>query len=129
MFPSAALIAEQLSPLMAGRGELLRQGQVVVLVPAGDGWVIRLVVNPEFVLLTTGSCVRILIGEDEPGSLEPVMEVVAAIIGGDLEEFFRVGADKALTSTGHRVWYQHGERRAGSETEVLTVRAPAWTSA
>lgn len=105
------------------------KGQLPVLVPAGDGWVIRLVVNPKFVLLTTGSSVRILIGEEEPGSLEPVMEVVAAIIDGALEEFFHVEADKALTSIGHRVWYPHGERRAGAEADVLTVRAQAWTSA
>lgn len=45
-------------------------------------------------------------------------------MNGDLEEFFGVGDEGALTSVGHRVWYPHGELEVSGELVVAAVRAP-----
>lgn len=125
MFPSASHIAELLT--LSGRGHVLCEENVILLIPSGQGWVIRLAVEPELVRVFTGTGVRILVGEDDPGDVAPLLEVVAAVMNGDIEEFFGAGDEGPLTSVGHRVWYPGGERQAGGEAISATVRAPAWS--
>ncbi len=79
--------------------------------------------EPELVRVFTGLGVRLVVGEDDPGDLDPISEVVTAIIKGDLEELFG-GGEGPPTSIGHRVCYSSGERRAGG-APVVAVRAPA----
>lgn len=127
MFPSTSCIAERLTQVLSGRGQVLHEANAILLIPSGPGWVMRLTVSPEIVWVFTGLGVTILVGEDRPGDLDPLVEVVVAVMNGDAEEFFGTGDEGSLTSIGHRVWYPHGERRAGNKTVSATVRAPAWS--
>ena len=127
MFPSTSHIADRLTHVLSGRGQVLHEGNAILLIPSGPGWVMRLTVSPEIVRVLTGLGVRILVGEDSPGDLDPLLEVVAAVMNGDVEEFFGTGDEGSLTSIGHRVWYPNGQRKAGDGNVSATVRAPAWS--
>ena len=128
MFPSTSYIADRLTHVLSGRGQVLHEGNAILLIPSGPGWVMRLTVSPEIVCVFTGLGVTILVGEDSPGDLDPLLEVVTAVMNGDVEEFFGTGDEGSLTSIGHRVWYPNGQRKAGYEGTVsATVRAPAWS--
>ncbi|MFV0429593.1 MAG: hypothetical protein ACK5KO_09245, partial [Arachnia sp.] len=87
----------------------------------------RVIVTPEVAYVRTGLGVRISIGADDPSDVAVIVEVVAAIMNGDAEEYFGTGDDGPLTSIGHRVWYLHGSRATEKIASAVTVRAPRWS--
>ncbi len=122
-------ILRRTTELVGARGQVFSKSDAgsIFLVPSGAGLPIVVRLYEDEAWIWFGGELPLGIANDDPGDDETVIEVLDAIMRGNIEQHFGVVEDGTIAEMGNRIWYERGEQKSEyDQPPIATFRLPAW---
>ncbi len=123
-------ILRRATELVGARGQVFSKPGVgsILLVPSGAGLPIVIHIYEDEARIWFGGELHLGVANNDPGDDETVIEVLDAIMRGNIEQHFGIVEDGTIAEMGNRVWYERGEQKSDYDQPPIAIfRLPAWS--